>query len=200
MTSTTDAAPAPSGPAHGEVETLTAAPDEPGVAASDEGPALPREQAPDRDLATNEGSDSEAPASGTDGTPASDEGPALPPEQASDRGLATDQGPDSEAPASGTDGTPASDEAAAPDGTLASDEPPAPSAPKAGGVVLPPGPARRSPAPYVRAVRLVAEVADTGEVPARRRGVSVTPVRLPLARPTAAPAASPTTRTEEPQP
>ncbi|GGT77891.1 hypothetical protein [Streptomyces lateritius] len=147
MTSTTDAAPAPSGPAHGEVETLTAAPDEPGVAASDEGPALP-------------------------------------PEQASDRGLATDQGPDSEAP----------------DGTPASDEPPAPSAPKAGGVVLPPGPARRSPAPYVRAVRLVAEVADTGEVPARRRGVSVTPVRLPLARPTAAPAASPTTRTEEPQP
>ncbi|MFF8609099.1 hypothetical protein ACF06X_24505 [Streptomyces sp. NPDC015346] len=208
MTTTTEPALAPTDeepettpgltPAPTARETAAPTPDEPGTptealtsdesvsgSAPVEGPALSWEQAPDGGLSTDRGPESEAPASGTDGTPAS-----------------------------GTDGTPASDgtrtparapasdetEATAPARTPASVEAPAPPTPKAGSVVLPPGPARRSPVPSVRAVRLVAEGTAAGEVPARRRGVSVTPVRLPLARPTAAPAAPPTTRTEEPQP
>ncbi|MET9622555.1 hypothetical protein ABZZ37_17565 [Streptomyces sp. NPDC006464] len=74
------------------------------------------------------------------------------------------------------------------------------------GTVPIPAPAPRSPAPYVRAVRLAPGVADASGVAGagaeRRAAVSVRPVRLPLDRPAdPAPTAPPTTRTtEEPQP
>ncbi|MEU6987709.1 hypothetical protein ABZ946_30515 [Streptomyces sp. NPDC046324] len=67
--------------------------------------------------------------------------------------------------------------------------------------VPPPASGRRSPAPYVRAVRLTpARAPEPGiQTPPRRRAVSVTPVRLPLPRPE--PTAPPTdSRPEEPQP
>ncbi|MFB7372843.1 hypothetical protein ACFC0D_23685 [Streptomyces sp. NPDC056222] len=66
------------------------------------------------------------------------------------------------------------------------------------GVVSAPAPARRGPAPSVRAVRLSAPAGASGDVPPRRKAVRVTPVRLPLPRPV--PTAPPTTPTEEPQP
>ncbi|MFG2870586.1 hypothetical protein [Streptomyces sp. NPDC048338] len=101
-----------------------------------------------------------------------------------------------------------------PEAPVRAEDAPAEDAPAAGalrpravvGTVPIPAPAPKSPAPYVRAVRLAPGVADASGPPAagveRRAAVSVRPVRLPLARPAdAEPTAPPTTRTtEEPQP
>ncbi|MEU7037123.1 hypothetical protein ABZ958_26040 [Streptomyces sp. NPDC046237] len=133
----------------------------------------------------------------TDRSPLPDSTPAAPPEGAPAAETPADAGaPPSEAPAEGRAllGEAPADVRTLPGGAPAPDPDPAVA-------VRPPATGRRSPAPYVRAVRLApARPPEPGvRTPPRRRAVSVTPVRLPLPRPepTAPPTAS---RPEEPQP